>query len=159
MPIPWVELGLAGLNFGSSLLNSGGDDKESSPQGVMVLPQQRALLDEMLAKYYAGQGDFGQTSAMREGRDTLYGEAASSGVPISSGNVQAGLAAKFGEAAKQSGLERMLYGLQLAQASPAFANTTSNMGYSGSTNINKPAYLSLSRYGNSQNNSRRSYGF
>lgn len=115
-------------NTAAGLFSGGGGNKQAR-DSTMVLPAQRALLEEMLAKYYSGQGDFGQAGAMREGRDTLYNEAAAAGVPIQSGNVQAGLASKFGEAAKQSGLQRMLYGLQLAQASPAFANTGENYGY------------------------------
>lgn len=136
-----ATLGSGAMNFAGGLL-SGGQNQQAR-DGTMVIPAQRALLQDMLAKYYLGQGDYGQASAMREGRDTLYNEAAAAGVPIQSGNVQSALASKFGQAAQQSGLQRMLYGLQLAQASPAFANTGENYGYPERMDIRRQGRMDL----------------
>lgn len=132
---PW-DLAVAGLSGLGGLLSGGGDQGNPGYPGVMVLPEQRTLLQDMLAKYYLGQGDYGQAGAMREGRDTLYNEAAAAGIPVGSGVVKGALANRFGQAAQQSAMQRMLYGLQLAQASPAFANTTENFGYS--PNVKSP---------------------
>lgn|SRR5574343_236245 len=134
-----------GVDFFGDLLGGGGE--EQKPQyGMMVLPQQRTLLQDMLAKYYLGQGDYGQAGAMREGMNTLYNQAAQAGVPISSGSVQGALASRFGQAAQQSGLQRMLYGLQLSQASPAFAMTNENFGYS--PNVMSPYNYGANELGN-----------
>lgn len=145
MGFPYVEAGSAVADFVGDLFGGGGE--EQKPQyGMMVLPQQRTLLQDMLAKYYLGQGDYGQAGAMREGMNTLYNQAAQAGVPISSGSVQGALASRFGQAAQQSGLQRMLYGLQLSQASPAFAMTNENFGYS--PNVMSPYNYGANELGN-----------
>ena len=146
-----MDLGLATLLSGGAstlagLFSGGGDQGNPGYPGVMVLPEQRTLLQDMLAKYYLGQGDYGQAGAMREGRDTLYNEAAAAGIPVGSGVVKGALANRFGQAAQQSAMQRMLYGLQLAQASPAFANTTENFGYS--PNVKSPYNYSAQNLAN-----------